>query len=452
MRITFGTDGWRDQVDAFTPDRVRTLGRAVAGHLAAEEVTGPVIVGMDPRASSPAIADELADVLSAAGRAVLRPVRDCPTPIVAYTVVDRDAAGALMVTASHNPPEYNGIKFIPADGAPASTAVTTAITDRLGTAGPEGPEAAVETIDPHPAYRRHLASLLPGRLDGLDIVYDAMHGAGRGITDAILQERGATVTTIRGDRDPTFGGQAPEPTPQHLEPLVEQVRAEGADLGIANDGDADRVAVVTPDRGVLSAHLLFAAVYAARSEHRHGPVVRTVSTSTIIDAVAAAHGAEVIEVPVGFKWVAAAMQEHAAVMGGEESGGFTIAGHLREKDGVMMALLLAQLAHEDPLDERIDHIESAYGTVHTGLRSIQTAAPSASRLLEACDENIAGLQVERTDRTDGVKLWLEGDAWLLIRPSGTEPKVRVYAEAADAATVTAIIDAGAALVRALSPP
>ena len=452
MRIAFGTDGWRDQVDAFTPERVRKLGRAVAGHLAAEEVSGPVIVGMDPRASSPAIADELAAVLSAAGRAVLRPERDCPTPIVAYTVVDRDAAGALMVTASHNPPEYNGIKFIPADGAPASTAVTTAITDRLGVAGPEGTEATVETIDPQPAYRRHLTALLPGRLDGLDIVYDAMHGAGRGITDAILGERGATVTTIRGDRDPTFGGQAPEPTPQHLRPLVEEVRAQGADLGIANDGDADRVAVVTPDRGVLSAHLLFAAVYAARSEHRHGPVVRTVSTSTIIDAVAAEHGAEVVEVPVGFKWVAAAMQEHAAVMGGEESGGFTIAGHLREKDGVMMALLLAQLAHEDPLDERVDHIEAAYGTPHTGLRSIRSAAPAASTLLEACGKTIAGLQIERTDRTDGIKLWLEDDAWLLIRPSGTEPKVRVYAEAADAATMTAIIDAGAALVRSLSPP
>jgi phosphomannomutase len=452
MSITFGTDGWRDTVEAFTPARVRRLGGAVAGYLEAEAIAGPVVVGMDPRESSPTIAAGLTAVLAEAGRAVIRPDRDCPTPIVAYTVVDRGAAGALMVTASHNPPAYNGIKFIPADGAPATEAVTDAITARLGAPGPTGAEAVVETIDPHPAYRRHLDALLPGRLDGLEIVYDAMHGAGRGVTDALLRDRGAAVTTIRGDRDPGFGGQAPEPTPAHLGPLIERVRSQGADLGIANDGDADRVAVVTPDRGVLSAHLLFAAVYAARVADQPGPVVRTVSTSTLIDAIAADHDAAVVEVPVGFKWVAAAMQTHDAVMGGEESGGFTVAGHLREKDGVMMALLLAQLAQAEPLDARIDRIEATYGTVHTGLRSIEVPAPPTAAVVDACDGQVAGVPVARVDRTDGVKLWLEGGAWMLVRPSGTEPKVRVYAEAADAATVTALIDAGEAVVRSLSPP
>jgi phosphomannomutase len=452
MSISFGTDGWRDTVDAFTPARVRRLGRAVAGYLQAEAIAGPVVVGMDPRESSPTIAAELTAVLTAAGRAVIRPDRDCPTPIVAYTVVDRDAAGALMVTASHNPPAYNGIKFIPADGAPATEAVTDAITARLGADGGGGAEAAVQVIDPEPAYRRHLEALLPGRLDGTEIVYDAMHGAGRGITDALLRARGATVTTVRGDRDPSFGGQAPEPTAAHLGPLIDEVRTQGADLGIANDGDADRVAVVTPERGVVSAHLLFAVVYAALVTERPGPVVRTVSTSTVIDAVAAAHGAEVVEVPVGFKWVAAAMRSHDAVMGGEESGGFSIAGHLREKDGVMMALLLAQLAGEEPIDARIDAIEAAYGPVHTGLRSIGVTAPAATALIAACGEQLGGVPIERTDQTDGVKLWLEGGAWVLIRPSGTEPKVRVYAEAADAATVSTLIDAGEALVRSVSPP
>jgi Phosphomannomutase len=452
MSISFGTDGWRDTVDAFTPKRVRRLGQAIAGYLEEEAIEGPVVVGMDPRESSPAIAEELTATLVEAGRAVIRPERDCPTPIVAYTVVERDAAGALMVTASHNPPAYNGIKFIPADGAPATEAVTDAITDRLGTAGPAGPPATVQTIDPHPAYRHHLDDLLPGRLDGIEIVYDAMHGAGRGVTDALLRERGAAVRTIRGDRDPRFGGQAPEPTPAHLRPLVTAVRTEGADLGIANDGDADRVAVVSPDRGVLSAHLLFAAVYAARAAREAGPVVRTVSTSTVIDRIAADQGASVVEVPVGFKWVAAAMQTHDAVMGGEESGGFTIAGHLREKDGVMMALLLAQLASAEPLDARIDRVEGRYGSVHTGLRSIKVAAPSPEALIAACDGQVAEMTIDRIDRTDGVKLWLADETWLLIRPSGTEPKVRVYAEAADAATVAALLDAGEAMVRSLSPP
>jgi len=452
MSISFGTDGWRDTVDAFTPHRVRRLGRAIAGYLEEEAIGGPVVIGMDPRESSPAIAEVLTTTLVESGREVLRPERDCPTPIVAYTVVDRAAAGALMVTASHNPPAYNGIKFMPTDGAPATETVTDAITDRLGAGGPTGPTATVQTIDPHPAYRDHLDGLLPGRLEGLEIVYDAMHGAGRGVTDALLRDRGATVRTIRGDRDPRFGGQAPEPTPAHLRPLVTAVRTHGADLGIANDGDADRVAVVSPDRGVLSAHLLFAAVYAARAASGGGPVVRTVSTSTVIDAIADEQGASVVEVPVGFKWVAAAMQTHDAVMGGEESGGFTIAGHLREKDGVMMALLLAQLASTEPLDARIDRIEATYGSVHTGLRSIEVAAPSPEAVIDACDGRIADVPIDRIDRTDGVKLWLAGGAWLLIRPSGTEPKVRVYAEAADAATVAALIDAGEALVRSLSPP
>ncbi|MFB6160408.1 MAG: phosphoglucomutase/phosphomannomutase family protein, partial [Haloferacaceae archaeon] len=219
MGISFGTDGWRATLEEFTDERVRTVGRAVAAHLAAEGATGEVLVGYDARATSEGFAESLAEELAAAGYDATLPERDRPTPVVAWNVVERGAAGALMVTASHNPPSYNGVKFVPADGAPALPDVTDDIEARLGDDAPAG-DGSVARADLLSPYVDHALAFEDRDLSGLTVAYDAMHGSGRGVTDALLERAGADVVRLRCDADPTFGGTPPEPAREHLDDLV----------------------------------------------------------------------------------------------------------------------------------------------------------------------------------------------------------------------------------------
>ncbi|WP_251342129.1 phosphoglucomutase/phosphomannomutase family protein [Haloplanus halophilus] len=451
--ISFGTDGWRARLDAFTDERVRMVGQAVADYLADEGAHAPVAVGYDARATSEGFAESLADVLAANGVDAVLPERDCPTPVIAWSVVDRDLAGALMVTASHNPPEYNGVKFIPSDGAPALPEVTDAIEARLAEPRADGPRGSVERADLVSAHAAHARDLTGADLSGLTVVYDAMHGSGRGVTDALLDSAGATVVRRRCERDTSFGGVPPEPSAEHLGGLVEAVDAHDADLGIANDGDADRLAVVTPNRGFLDENLFFAALYDALLEDDSGPAVRTVSTTFLIDRIAAAHGEEVIETPVGFKWVAEAMVAEDALIGGEESGGFSVRGHVPEKDGVLMALLAADVAAADPLDDRVDRLLDAHGDVVADKVSVDCPDDRKAAVVSALGDDIpdvvAGRAVEDVVTLDGFKLLCSDGSWLLVRPSGTEPKMRVYAEAESRERVDAILDEGRDLVVAL---
>ena len=451
--IAFGTDGWRARRDAFTPARVRAVAQAVADHLADEGLTGkPVAVGYDPREDSRDIAEELARVLAANGHDVLVPERDCPTPLVAFGIVDRDLAGAFMVTASHNPPEYNGVKFIPADGAPALPTVTDAIEANLREPEPlpESEWGSVREIDLVEPHAEHVLALVEADLDGRTIAYDAIHGAGRGVTDRLLEQAGATVERRRCERDPTFGDGAPEPSPETLSDLVATVQNGDANLGIANDGDADRIAVVTPRRGYLDENLLFAALYDYLLEEESGTAIRTVSTTGLIDRIADAAGEEIVEVPVGFKWVARAMADHDALIGGEESGGFSIRGHVREKDGVLVALLTAVADAEEPLDDRVDRLLDTHGEIHQGRRSLPCPDEEKQGVLRALATNrpdeVAGTPVEGVNEDDGVKLALADGSWLLARPSGTEPKMRVYAEAKTDGRVAELLNAGERLV------
>jgi len=454
--IRFGTDGWRANVEAFTDARIRAVGRAVATYLDDQGIDGAVVVGYDARETSPGIADELARVLREAGRDVLLPERDVPTPIVAWAIVDRDLAGGLMVTASHNPPEYNGIKYIPEDGAPALPGVTDAIEARLAEPEPlpEAEWGEVREVDLVESHAEHALELVDADLDGLAVAYDAMHGSGRGVTDALLERAGADVTRVRCDADPTFGGEPPEPSAAHLGPLVEAVGHDPtlADLGVANDGDADRVAVVTPE-GVLDANLFFAAVYDYLLESDSGPAVRTVSTTFLVDRIAEAHGESVYETPVGFKWVAEAMADHDALMGGEESGGFSVRGHVREKDGVLMALLAAAAAAEEPFEERVARLLDEHGEVHQSRVSVGCPDAEKARVVgeieAALPERVAGVDVERVNDADGFKVLLADGSWLLVRPSGTEPMLRVYAEAESEGRVAELLEAGQALVEPL---
>ena len=456
-RISFGTDGWRATLDTFTDDRVRIVGQAVADHLDAAGHDDPVAVGYDARETSEGFAESLAEVLAGNGFDVLLPERDVPTPVIAYGIVNEGLSGACMVTASHNPPEYNGVKFIPSDGAPALPAVTEDIVDRL--AEPDlRPEAERGEIRRHDFVSAHAAAareLVDADLDGLTVAYDAMHGSGRGVTDRLLESAGAEVRRLRCDRDPTFGGESPEPSAEHLSELEALVTDpdNGVDLGVANDGDADRIAVVTPDRGVLDANLFYAACYDRLLETDSGPAVRTVSTTFLVDRIAEAHGQEVFETPVGFKWVAEAMGEHDALFGGEESGGFSIRGHVREKDGVLMSLLAADATTAEPFDARVDRLLDEHGHIAAGKVSIDCPDDRKAGVLDELEdhipESVDGHAVAKVVTLDGFKLLLENGSWLLVRPSGTEPKLRVYAEADADERVESLLAEGRELVEPL---
>ncbi|AXR76381.1 phosphoglucomutase/phosphomannomutase family protein [Natrarchaeobaculum sulfurireducens] len=460
--ISFGTDGWRATLEEFTTPRVRMVGQAVATYLRDEGLEGTVAVGYDARETSRGVAEELARVLCANGFDVVMPDRDRPTPLYAHAIVDRDLVGGFAVTASHNPPEYNGVKFIPHDGAPALPEVTDAIADRLADPDPlpeadHGSVREADLVEPHADAALELVETITGAtdLEGQVIAYDAMHGSGRDTTDALLERAGATVECLRCDRDPEFGGGAPEPAPENLAALIALVTDDGSEpaLGIANDGDADRIAIVTPERGYLDENLFFAALYDYLLEDDSGPAIRTVSTTFLIDRIADAHGEAVREVPVGFKWVAEAMADGDALVGGEESGGFTVRGHVREKDGVLMAVLAAAMHAEESLDSRVDRLLEAHGTVVQDKISLACPDHEKTRVLADLEDEIpdavAGTTVEDVNTADGFKLRLADGSWVLVRPSGTEPVLRVYAEASDADRIETLLEAGRELVEPL---
>ncbi|WP_408959996.1 phosphoglucomutase/phosphomannomutase family protein [Natrinema sp. 74] len=459
--ISFGTDGWRATLEEFTAPRVQMVGQAVATYLADEGHEGPVAVGYDARETSRGFAEELTRVLCANGFDVLLSDRDRPTPLIAHAIVDRDLAGGLVITASHNPPEYNGVKFIPEDGAPALPAVTDAIADRLAEPDPlpEADHGTAREVDFAASHADAALEIVEGitgdaDLSGLTVAYDAMHGSGRDTTDALLERAGATIERLRCERDPDFGGGSPEPAAVNLADLIATVREDdGVDLGIANDGDADRIAIVTPERGYLDENLFFAALYDYLLEDESGAAVRSVSTTYLIDRVAEAHGETVREVPVGFKWVAEAMADGDALVGGEESGGFTVRGHVREKDGVLMALLAAAMHADEPLDDRVDRLLEDHGTVVQDKISVDCPDDEKERVISALEdvipETVAGTDVEDINTADGFKLLLADGSWLLVRPSGTEPVLRVYAEAADDERVRTLLEAGRELVEPL---
>jgi len=454
-QISFGTDGWRATLETFTDRRVRIVGQAVASYLREEGSLGTVAIGYDARDHSRGFAEELARVLCANGFDVLLPDRDTPTPVVAWTVREEGLLGGLMVTASHNPPEYNGVKFLPGDGSPALPAVTDAIEARLAEPDPlsAGEHGSVTERDFLAPYFEHARSFVDTDLSALTVAYDAMHGSGRGVTDHLLEAAGASVERLRCDRDPEFGGSAPEPTAVHLSELIERVTEGDADLGIANDGDSDRIGVVTPERGFLDPNLFFAASYEFLLGGHGGPAVRTVSTSSIVDRVADAHGELVYETPVGFKWVADRMTEVDALIGGEESGGFGVRGHVPNKDGVLLALLAAAASADRHLDERVTALLDEYGEIHQDRVSVdcpdERKGPVIEELDDALPEEIAGQSIEEVNDIDGFKIFLADDTWLLVRPSGTEPKLRVYAEASSHDRVAELLDAGRKLVEPL---
>ncbi|MDD4238998.1 MAG: phosphoglucomutase/phosphomannomutase family protein [Desulfotomaculaceae bacterium] len=451
-KISFGTDGWRGILaEDFTFDNVRLVARAVARYINAHNLAARgVVVGYDNRFMSERFASEIGAVLAEQGITVYLTARSTPTPVVALAVWLQQAGGAVMLTASHNPAEYNGFKFIPEYAGPALPHITAEIEDNIrelqgsDTAGEDSrtvtSKAAVITIDPYGAYAEHLASLVDmGAIGeaGLKIAVDPMCGAGVGYLEDLLTRAGAEVVGIHCHRDPLFGGNLPEPTAKSLQELRQIVVEGGARLGLALDGDADRFGIIDANGEFITPNQFLPLLYYHLLTCRglQGPAARTVATTHLLDRMAERRGLQVFETPVGFKYIGQCILEQGVIMGGEESGGLSIQGHIPEKDGILAGLLAAEIVavHGKSLTTLLEELAEEYGLFYSERLDVHTSPDEKERVLGVLQsfmpEEVARRKVTGSSSVDGVKLLLEGGAWVLIRASGTEPLFRIYVEA-----------------------
>jgi phosphomannomutase len=483
MAIHFGTDGWRGVIsDTFTFSSLRQVTQAIADAVASDEwLNGPghspadprrMVVGFDTRFLSDRYAVEAARVLAANGYHVSLATADVPTPVLSHSVQHLGAIAGIMITASHNAPRYNGVKLKAGYGGSASPEqcrrVEIYLTDNESRG--RGPnvmdyEAArqqglIQRFSPAPQYEAHLRGLIdfdliashPSRL-----VVDSMYGSGRGMVKDLLQPIGCEVTEIRGEMNPGFGGIHPEPIARYLGPLAMALAAGKGSLGVATDGDGDRIGAMDSRGQFVDPHRILALTLRYLVERRgwRGKVIKTVSTTQMVNRLAARYGLEVVETPVGFNHIAEYMLRGEALLGGEESGGMSIQGHIPEGDGVLMALLLVEMvaALEAPLEELVADLLRQAGPAYYERVDLRLSAPVAKarmveRLAGAAPSSIGGVALTGVSVLDGVKYVLEDESWLLIRPSGTEPVLRVYAEAREPRMVEALLAHGRAVAEA----
>lgn len=455
-QISFGTDGWRGIIARdFTFANVERVATAIAAYLREAGLAARgVVVAYDNRFLADHFAAAAADVLRRWGIPVFFSEGALPTPVAAFAIKNHNAGGAVMLTASHNPPEYCGIKFIPEYAGPALPDITHRIEEFLAepVAPPMVSPAPQQPLAPRADYFRHLLRLVDGeaiRRANLKVVVDPMYGAGIGYLEALLEQLGATVTPLHNRRDPLFGGGLPDPVAARLGELRELVLAKEAHLGLALDGDADRLGVIDADGVFISPNQILSLVCYHLLEKRgwRGPVVRTVATTHLVDRIAAAYGEVAYETPVGFKYIGAYLREHGCICGGEESGGLSIRGHVPEKDGILAGLLTAEIVatHGKSLGTLLADLGTRFGHLVSARVDYHTTPEEKERvrhlLKDFCPVEFNGATVVKRTTTDGVKIELANGAWFLIRASGTEPVFRVYAEAATPDAVTALHEA-----------
>jgi alpha-D-glucose phosphate-specific phosphoglucomutase len=464
--IRFGTDGWRAVIaDTFTFENLRLISQAVASSVLKNHTGSAdpqVVVGYDTRFLSDRFAAETARVLAANGITTWLTRTDAPTPAISFNVKEIGADAGIVITASHNPPRYNGFKLKAAYGGSATAEECALVEAELQAMEREarGPNlmdyqlavdrGLIRRFDPAWSYYQHLGTLVD--LDvissgELKVVADAMWGAGRGAFTSILSRTRTHTSEIRGQLNPGFGGIHPEPIQKHLVDLVAAVQREQADVGLATDGDADRI-------GAMDAHGHFVDPHTIMALALRGDVVKTVSTTFMIDELAKAHGLKVHETPVGFNYIGDLMMRGDVLIGGEESGGISIKGHIPEGDGILMGLLLLEVMghYQAPLHEIIADLQKSCGPAHYSridatLRHQRPKRQVAQMLADHVPAALAGETVARVDMLDGVKFYLADSSWLLIRPSGTEPVLRIYAEARSPESVRALLDEGAHMGR-----
>jgi alpha-D-glucose phosphate-specific phosphoglucomutase len=466
--IKFGTSGWRAIVaDEFTLANIRRAVTGIAKYVAAQGGEPKVLVGRDPRFLGEMFVAETAKLLAAHG---VKPVvipDAAPTPAISYAVRQHKASGAINFTASHNPPEYNGIKFSTADGAPALPEVTKQIEAEIKAldATPlkpkedlNGAPGKFEEVDVKPAYLKRVAELVDLaaiKKAGLTVVFDPFWGAGRGYSSDALREHGVDVHTVHDFRDVLFGGHAPEPDDELLEACRHKMKEMGAGIGIATDGDADRFGIVDGDGTFIQPNYIIALLFDYLVETRgwRNGVAKSVATTNLVNALADHYGIELHETPVGFKYIGELINKDAIVIGGEESAGLTIRGHVPEKDGVLAGLLVAEMVavRGKSLGEQLKALFAKVGGYYPMRENFRLTPEVKAAFVEKVKGDpaeIGGRKVTGVVRTDGLKLLLEDGSWVCYRLSGTEPVVRVYTESRKENELKPLSDAAKAWVMA----
>ena len=443
--IKFGTDGWRAIVGReFNEKNVETVTKAIAKYVLEKDgIKKLFIIGYDPRNKAEEFAKLASEILSNAGFQVFISDKIIPTPVLAYNAKHLNA-NAIMFTASHNPPEYLGIKFIPDFAGPATSEITNQIVENIT----KVQNIAFEPEKIYPVqhksfsndYFNHIEKIIDFekiKEAGIQIVYDGLYSASIGYFDEILKRNEINFETLHMDHDPDFGGGMPEPKAQYLCELIDLIAHRTNAVGLSNDGDGDRFGVINEKAEFVPPNEIIALLlkHLKKNKHYSGKLVKTVGASRMLDIIAEKYGVEVIETPVGFKWVGQAMRDNDVIIGGEESGGLSIKGHIPEKDGILADLLvLEMLAYEQkPLWELQEELRHEAGCDFINNR-IDIKLETNSQLKLLMDKysglkNIAGYKIKSKDTKDGIKYYLEdGKTWILIRPSGTEPLLRIYFE------------------------
>jgi phosphoglucomutase len=451
-QIKFGTSGWRAvMAEEFTFANVRRAVSGIARYVVAQKPQGArIIVGRDPRFLGETFCSMAAEILAAQGIAPLLVAEPAPTPSFAYAVIQLKADGVINFTASHNPPEYNGIKFSTPDGCPALPEVTNKIETEIiaedtAVSAPQaaGKQAAeMEMLDPKPAYLKRLGEIVDLaaiRKAGVRVAVDPMWGAARGYCDELLRGAGVQVVTVHDYRDVLFGGHAPEPDDRLLEDLRKKMRESGAQIGIATDGDADRFGIVDADGTFVQPNYVIALLfdYLVESRGWKNGVAKSVATTNLINALAEKHGVELHETPVGFKYIGELIMQDKIAIGGEESAGLSIRHHVPEKDGVLAGLLCCEAVacRGKPLGEQLKALSNQVGSYfprRDNFRLTPRVKEKFTEKLKADPREFYEHPVSRVVRTDGLKLVFSDGSWVCYRLSGTEPVVRVYTEARSA--------------------
>ncbi len=449
--IKFGTDGWRAIVGKdFNKENVEIVTKAIAQYILEKDgINKPVIIGYDPRNMAKEFAQFSAEILSNAGFKVTVSSEVVPTPVLAFNAQYRNA-DALMFTASHNPPEYLGIKYIPDYAGPATTKITNAIMENIKNIDSivfkslQKPEIKYESFKE--PYFKHIESIINFEKikdyftredDDGEIIYDGLYSASTGYFDELLKRNGISCECLHMNHDPNFGGGMPEPKAKYLSELIDLIARRTSAIGLSNDGDGDRFGVINEKAEFVTPNEIIALLlgHLINNKNYSGRLVKTVGASQMLDIIADYYNVEVIETPVGFKWVGAAMREYDVIIGGEESGGLSIKGHIPEKDGILADLLvLEMLAYENKslweLQEDLKQIAGCtFVNERVDLKLLDNTQLEILMNKYGELDKIAGFSIKDKDDKDGVKYYLDDDrTWVLIRPSGTEPLLRIYFE------------------------
>jgi phosphomannomutase len=486
MPIHFGTDGWRAVIsDTFTFGNLRMVTQAIADAVASptwnngDAVVPPpdprrMVVGFDTRFLSDRYAQDVARVLAANGFTVYLGQADGPTPAYSYAIRHLNAMGGVMITASHNAPRYNGVKLKSTYGSSASPEQSRRVEVYLNDNESQGrgPNlmdydkarelGLISRFNPIPAYHEHLRKLINFDIiaEGQQrVVVDSMYGSGRGVIRTMLQGTGCEVHEIRGEMNPGFGGVHPEPIARYLSPLAGAISTGLGNFGLATDGDADRIGAMDERGNFVDPHKIMALALRHLVEKRgmSGAVVRTVSTTRMMDRLAERYGVPVYETPVGFNHIADYMMKEDILIGGEESGGISFKGHIPEGDGILMGLLLIEIVacSGTSLFELVQDLLEDVGPAFYERRDLRLVHPvSKNKIVDHMTQHapaaIGGEQVMQIGTLDGVKYIMSDDSWLLIRPSGTEPVLRVYAEGRSTGMVKALLGYGEELTAVLT--